>query len=95
MLVGHDPAAVVLAQSHGQSKAVLGVLSKLLLGSAAQHRVGERDITPTRSYSCRTTSTPTSQSSLYEAFPAAEARRLVARFEWHYTPKHGSWLDMA
>jgi hypothetical protein len=34
-------------------------------------------------------------TSLYEAFPAAEARRLVERFEWHYTPKHGSWLDMA
>src|ERR1700685_3270786 len=34
-------------------------------------------------------------ASLYEAFPAAEARRLVERFEWHYTPKHGSWLDMA
>jgi len=33
--------------------------------------------------------------SLYEAFPAAEARRLVERFEWHFTPKHGSWLDMA
>ena len=25
----------------------------------------------------------------------AEERRLVERFEWHYTPKHGSWLDMA
>jgi hypothetical protein len=34
-------------------------------------------------------------ASLYDAFPAAEARRLVERFEWHYTPKHGSWLDMA
>ena len=34
-------------------------------------------------------------ASLYEAFPAAEARRLVECFEWHYTPKHGSWLDMA
>jgi hypothetical protein len=34
-------------------------------------------------------------ASLYEAFPAAEARRLVERFQWHYTPKHGSWLDMA
>jgi hypothetical protein len=34
-------------------------------------------------------------ASLYEAFPATEARRLVERFEWHYTPKHGSWLDMA
>ena len=34
-------------------------------------------------------------ASSYEAFPAAEARRLVERFEWHYTPKHGSWLNMA
>jgi DDE superfamily endonuclease len=34
-------------------------------------------------------------ASLYATFPAAEARRLVERFEWHYTPKHGSWLDMA
>ena len=34
-------------------------------------------------------------ASLYEAFPAAEARQFVERFEWHYTPKHGSWLDMA
>ena len=34
-------------------------------------------------------------ASLYEAFTPAEARRLVERFEWHYTPKHGSWLDMA
>jgi hypothetical protein len=34
-------------------------------------------------------------ASLYAAFPPAEARRLTKRFEWHYTPKHGSWLDMA
>ena len=34
-------------------------------------------------------------ASVYEAFPAPEARRLAGRFEWHYTPKHGSWLDMA
>jgi hypothetical protein len=34
-------------------------------------------------------------ASLYEAFSAAEARRLVERFEGHYTPKHGSWLDTA
>lgn len=34
-------------------------------------------------------------ASLYEAFPPQEARRLVERYEWHYTPKHGSWLDMA
>ena len=36
-----------------------------------------------------------SKASLYEAFPPAEARRLVERFEWHYTPKHGSWLNLA
>ena len=35
------------------------------------------------------------KASLYEAFPTPEARRLVERFEWHYTPKHGSWLDLA
>jgi hypothetical protein len=34
-------------------------------------------------------------ASLYQAFPAAEARRITERFEWHYTPKHGSWLNMA
>ncbi len=34
-------------------------------------------------------------ASLYKAFPPEEARRLAERFEWHFTPKHGSWLDMA
>lgn len=34
-------------------------------------------------------------ASLYEAFPAAEAKRLADKLEIHYTPKHGSWLDMA
>jgi hypothetical protein len=33
--------------------------------------------------------------SLYEAFPPAEARRLAEKLEIHYTPKHGSWLNMA
>lgn len=33
--------------------------------------------------------------SFYEAFAPAEARRLALRFEFHYTPKHGSWLNMA
>ncbi len=32
--------------------------------------------------------------ALYEAFPPAEAHRLARRFEWRYTPKHGSWLNM-
>ena len=36
-----------------------------------------------------------SVASLYEAFPADEALRLANRLEIHYTPKHGSWLDMA
>jgi hypothetical protein len=34
-------------------------------------------------------------ASLYEAFPPEQARRIAERIEWHYTPKHGSWLDMA
>ncbi len=34
-------------------------------------------------------------ASLYEAFRPAEARRLLDKIEWHYTPKHGSWLNMA
>lgn len=34
-------------------------------------------------------------ASLYKAFPAHEARRIARRLEIHYTPKHGSWLDMA
>lgn len=33
--------------------------------------------------------------SLYEAFPAARARELASRLEIHYTPKHGSWLNIA
>ncbi len=32
-------------------------------------------------------------ASLYETFPAAEARRIARRLEFHYTPKHGSWLN--
>ena len=34
-------------------------------------------------------------ASLYEAFPPEEARRLAQRLEIHYTPKHGSWLNVA
>lgn len=36
-----------------------------------------------------------SPASLYEAFPPAEAKRLADKLEMHYTPKHGSWLNMA
>ena len=36
-----------------------------------------------------------SGSSLYETFPPEEARKLLSRLEIHYTPKHGSWLNIA
>jgi hypothetical protein len=32
---------------------------------------------------------------LYERFPAEQARRIAAKIEWHYTPEHGSWLNIA
>jgi hypothetical protein len=32
---------------------------------------------------------------LYQTYPPAEARRILDRLEWHYTPEHGSWLNMA
>ena len=34
-------------------------------------------------------------ASLYETFSPQEARRILDRLEFHFTPKHGSWLDMA
>src|SRR4051812_8401447 len=34
-------------------------------------------------------------ASLYEAFPPEQARRILDKIEWHYTPKHGSWVNMA
>lgn len=34
-------------------------------------------------------------AALYEAFPPAEARRILRRLQFHYTPRHGSWLNMA
>ena len=36
-----------------------------------------------------------SPASFYQAFEPVEARRLINRFEFHFTPKHGSWLNMA
>src|SRR5580693_8717889 len=35
-----------------------------------------------------------SVGALYETFPAPEARRLLRRLEFHYVPKHASWLNM-
>ncbi len=32
---------------------------------------------------------------LYQTFPPAEARRTAQKLDWHYTPTHGSWLNMA
>ncbi|PZO48779.1 MAG: IS630 family transposase, partial [Phormidesmis priestleyi] len=34
-------------------------------------------------------------ASLYKAFPPAEARRILDKLEFHFTPQHGSWLNMA
>jgi hypothetical protein len=34
-------------------------------------------------------------AALYDAFPPEEARRIASKLEFHYTPKHGSWLNMA
>jgi len=34
-------------------------------------------------------------AALYEAFPPEQARRIAEKVEWHYTPKHGSWLNVA
>ena len=36
-----------------------------------------------------------SPAALYAAFPPPEARRIAEKLEWHYTPEHGSWLNMA
>lgn len=36
-----------------------------------------------------------SPSALYEVFPPDEARRILRKLDFHYTPKHGSWLNMA
>ena len=38
---------------------------------------------------------PHKPASLYEAFPPGEARRILKKLEFHFTPKHGSWLNMA
>ena len=35
------------------------------------------------------------KASLYQTFPAGEARHIARRLEFHYTPKHGRWLNMA
>lgn len=34
-------------------------------------------------------------AALYERFAPEQARRMASRFEWHWTPEHGSWLNMA
>lgn len=36
-----------------------------------------------------------SPACLYEAFQPAEAHRIANKLEWHYTPEHGSWLNIA
>lgn len=50
--------------------------------------------TPRRSGSSRTNLSTHSAGALYQAFPTAEARRILPRLKFHYTPKHASWLNM-
>ena len=49
---------------------------------------------PSGSASCWTISRPTRAAALYESFEPAEARRILRRLEFHFTPKHASWLNM-
>jgi hypothetical protein len=51
--------------------------------------------TPSIFASYRTKLNTHTPASLYETFPPAEARRILQRLEFHSTPKHGSWLNMA
>ena len=37
---------------------------------------------------------PHTPAALYQTFPPEEARRILSKLEFHYTPKHGSWLNM-
>src|SRR5436309_3832789 len=48
-----------------------------------------------RTSSPRSTCARSATFSMPHRRTASAARRLVERFEWHYTPKHGSWLDLA
>ena len=50
--------------------------------------------TPPASVSCRTICRSITPGALYQAFAPAEARRILRRLEFHYTPKHASWLNM-
>ena len=67
------------------------------LGGRSCERIGEYDIYPTaeRIVVVLDNLNTHGPASFYEAYPPAEARRLVERFDPHYTPKHGSWLNMA
>jgi DDE superfamily endonuclease len=64
---------------------------------ALPSRTWSTSTTPTPSGSCWSKTTPNTHTpaSLYAAFAPAEARRLTGKLELHYTPKHGSWLNMA
>ena len=64
--------------------------AKFLRALSDEHHLGAEKIVLV----CDNLSTHT-PAALYAAFEPAEARRLAERFEWHYTPKHGSWLNVA
>jgi DDE superfamily endonuclease len=84
-------AAARLAGRDGQPAAHPDRLGALRQGP----RRASTTPTPRRSCWCKTTWSTHTPASLYEAFEPAEAKRLADRLELHYTPKHGSWLNMA
>ena len=69
-------------------------LCKLLVGRRALCERGQDPHAKRIVLVCDNLNTHT-LASLYEAFEPAEARRLAERFEWHHTPRHGSWLNVA
>jgi hypothetical protein len=74
----------VSAQRHGQSLRLPRARPGFSRLSGSGHRIGR---------ACDNLSTH-SPSALYQTFPPSEARRILRRIEFHYTPRHASWLNM-
>ena len=97
-------------ERRGRGQPLPGLRAAARLAEVARQRRGARASTgrtASRTWSTSTIPTPSGScwcmdnlnthtpASLYEAFPPAEAKRLADKLEIHYTPKHGSWLNMA
>ncbi len=72
-----------------ETRTAVGFAHVLQYTSDALYRMAEKIVLVTGHLNTHTC------ASLYKAFPSEEAKRLAERFELHFTPKHGSWLDMA